>query len=63
MDYTRYTRYNINNKLVFIGSFQFLSSSLDLFIKNVAKNDFKYLNQEFDNNAVNLLKQKEFDLH
>ena len=52
----------INNKLSFIDSFQFLSSSLDNLDKNLAKNDFKYLSQEFDNNILDLdlVKQKRF---
>ena len=41
-------------------SFQFLSSSLDSLIKNLSKGDFKYLSKEFDNNALNLVKQKGF---
>ena len=44
----KYMSLTINNKLTFIDSFQFLSSSLDILIKNINKNDFKYLNQEFD---------------
>ena len=36
--------------LSFIGSFRFLSSSLDNLVKNLDKNDFKYLSQEFNNN-------------
>ena len=52
----------INNKLSFIDNFQFLSSSLDNLDKNLAKNDFKYLSQEFDNNILDLdlVKQKRF---
>ena len=50
----------INNKLSFIDSFQFLSSSLDSLVKNLNKGDFKYLNQEFDNNILYLFKQKGF---
>ena len=34
----------------FIDSFRFLSSSLDNLVKNLDKNDFKYLSQEFNNN-------------
>ena len=34
---------NIDNKLAFIDSFQFLSSSFDIFVKNLSKRDFKYL--------------------
>ena len=49
-----------NNKLSFIDSFQFLSSSLDSFIKKLAQDDFKYLNQEFHDNVLDLIKQKGF---
>ena len=52
--------FNINNKLVFIDSFQFLSYSLDSLVKNLVKNDFKYLSQEFDSKALDLVKRKEF---
>ena len=44
-------RFSINNKLTFIDSFQFLSSSLDSLVKSLGKDDFKYLSQEFDNNV------------
>ena len=37
----------INNKLTFIDSFQFLSPFLDSLVKNIDKDDFKYLSQEF----------------
>ena len=50
----------INNRLSFIGSFQFLSFSLDSLVKNLNKDDFKYLNQEFDNNVLDVVKQKGF---
>ena len=40
------------NKLHFIDSFQFLSSSLDSLVKKLGKDDFKYLNQEFDNKMI-----------
>ena len=55
-----YMGFNINNKLVFIGSFQFLSSSLDSLVKNLGKSVFKYSSQEFDSNVLDLVKQKEF---
>ena len=42
----KYMSFIINNKLRFINSFQFLSSSLDSLVKNLNKDDFKYLNQE-----------------
>ena len=56
----KYMRFNINNKLIFIGSFQFLSSSLDSLAKNVVKNNFNCLSQEFDNKVLDFAKQKGF---
>ena len=50
--------FNINNKLMFIDSFQVLSSSLDSLVKNVGKYNFKYLNQEFNSNVLDSVKQK-----
>ena len=50
----------VNNKLSFNDSFQFLSSSLDSLVKNLNKDDYKYLSQEFDNNALDLVKRKGF---
>ena len=52
--------FTINNKLSFIESFQFLSSSLDSFVKNLNKDDFKYLSQESDNNLLDQVQQKGF---
>ena len=54
----KYMSFSINNKLSFIDSFQFLSSSLDSLVKHLGKDDFKYLSQEFDNNVLDLVKQK-----
>ena len=56
----KYMSFTINNKLTFIDSFQFLSSSLDRLVKNLNKGDFKYLSQEFDNNKLDRVKQKAF---
>ena len=53
----------INNRLNFLGSFQYLSSSLDSLVKNLNKDDFKYLSQECDNNVLDLVKQKGFYLY
>ena len=47
----KYMSFSINNKLRFIDKFQFLSSLLENLVKNLAKNNFKYLSQEFDNNV------------
>ena len=54
--------FNINNKVSFIDSFQFRSSSLDSLFKNLSKDDFKYLGQEFDYNIINPVKQNELIL-
>ena len=46
----------MNKKLLFIVTFQFLSSSLNGLVKNVGKDDFKYLSQEFDSKVLDLVK-------
>ena len=56
----KYMSFSINNKFSLIDSFQFLSSSLDSLVKNLSKDDFKCLSQEFDNNVLDLVKQKGF---
>ena len=50
----KYMTFTINNKLSFIDSFQFLSSSLDSLgnSSNLGKDDFKYWSRESDNNAL-----------
>ena len=52
----KHISFTMNNKLSFIEGFLFLSSSLDSLVKNLSKDDFKYLSQEFDNNVLNLVK-------
>ena len=52
----KYMSFIINNKLLFIDSFYFLSSSSDSLVKNLGKDDFKYLSQEFDDNVLDLVK-------
>ena len=59
----KYMSFTINNKLSFIDSFHFLSFSLESLVKNLCKNDFKYLIQEFDNDVLDLVKQKWFYLY
>ena len=56
----KYMSFTINNNLSFIDSFQFPSSSLHSLVKNLSKDDFEYLSQEFDNNVLDLGKQKGF---
>ena len=48
----KYMNFTINNMLSFIDSFQFPSSSFDSLVKNLGKDDFKYLSQEFYNNSL-----------
>ena len=39
----KYMSFSINNKFSFTDSFRFLSSSLDSLVKNLNKDDFRYL--------------------
>ena len=55
-----YMSFTTNNKLSFIDGFQFLRSSLDSLDKNLNKDDLKYLSQEFDDNVLDVVKQKGF---
>ena len=52
--------FNISNKLVFIDSFLFPSSSLYRSVENLAKDYFKYLSQAFDCKVLGLVKWKGF---
>ena len=52
----KYVGFSINKKLSFIDIFQFQSSSL-VSLKKINKDDFNYLNQEFDKNKLNLVKK------
>ena len=53
----------VNNKLSVIDSFQFLRSSLDSLVKNLSRDDFKYLIQELNKSKLDLAKQKGFYLY
>ena len=44
--------------MISIDSIQFLNSSLDLLVKNLSDNDFKYLPDEFSGEFLKLAKQK-----
>ena len=48
----------LGNHLVFLDSFQFMSSSLDNLTKNLPDDAFKYTKQEFKKEQFNLMKQK-----
>ena len=56
----KFMSFTINNKLNFIDSFQFLSTTLDSLVKNLGKDDFKYLSQELDNHVLDLFTKKGF---
>ena len=56
----KYMNFSVNNKLSFTDSFPFLSSSLDSLVRDLAKYAFQYLSQEFDNNLLDLGKEKRF---
>ena len=51
-----YMNFNFNNKIIFIDSFLFLSSSIDRLVKNLGKDDFKYLSQERDSMVYDVVK-------
>ena len=46
--------------LVFIDNVHFLNNSLDNLVKNLEKNEFYYLSQEFNPNALDLVLKKGF---
>ena len=54
----KYMAFMLGNHLVFLDSFQFMSSSLDNLIKNLPDEAFKYTQQEFKKEQFNLMKQK-----
>ena len=56
----KYMSFNINNKLNFIDSLQFLSCPINSLVKNLGKDDFKYLSKELDNNVLYVVNQKGF---
>ena len=43
----KYMTHSLDNNLTLIDIFQYLSSSLDSLVKNIAKNDLKHLNKKF----------------
>ena len=54
----KYITFTINTNLVFIVSMQFMNSSLNLCVKNLSDNDFKYLSEEFSCEMLELVKEK-----
>ena len=53
-----YMTFMINKNLAFIGSMQFMNSSIERLVKNSSDGYFKYLTQEFVSKDLGLLKQK-----
>ena len=56
----KYMRFSLDNNLVMIDGFQFLSSSLDSLVKNLCESDCMHLSQEFDSEVLDLVRQKGF---
>ena len=54
----KYMAFMLGNHLVFLDSFQFMSSSLDNLVKKLPDEAFKYTKQEFKKEQFNLMKQK-----
>ena len=44
----KYSSFSLDNTLVLIDSFHFLSSSLESLVKNLVENDFTHASQKFD---------------
>ena len=54
----KYMAFMLGNHLVFLDSFQFMSSSLDNLVRNLPDEAFKYTKHEFKKEQFNLMKQK-----
>ena len=55
----KYMTIVLNKNLVFIGSMQFMNSSLEKLVISLSENDFKYLTEETGSKNLELLKQKD----
>ena len=49
--------FTIKKNLVFIDNMQFMNSSLDVLVKNLSNNDFRFLSQEYSGDSLELLNQ------
>ena len=54
----KYMAFFLGKNLQFIGSMQFMNSSLDKLLKNFSDEDFKYLVEQFGSKNLEILKQK-----
>ena len=50
----------LGKHLLFTDTMQFMFSTLDSLVKNLSKNDFKFLFQEFFREKLQLFKRKAF---
>ena len=53
-----YMAFILNKNLVFINSMQFMNSSIEKLVKNLADDDFKYLTEGFSSKNLEPLKEK-----
>ena len=54
----KYMAFMLGNHLIFIDSFQFMSSSLDKLVSNLPKDDLMYTSKVFKGKRLNLMSQK-----
>ena len=54
--FEKHMSFSLDDKLVFINKFQFLSSSLESLVKNSGENNCIHLSQESDSEVLDLVK-------
>ena len=55
----KYMAFFLNKNFAFVGSIEFINSSLEKLVRNLAEDDFKYLTEKFGSKNLELLKQKD----